>query len=81
MFKFMESALGGKTKLILILLITEYSLLIAQWQPDNRLTNNSAPSEYPTITASGLVLHVTWRDERDGNAEIYYKRSICQFYL
>ena len=75
MFKFMESALGGKTKLILILLITEYSLLIAQWQPDNRLTNNSAPSEYPTITASGLVLHVTWRDERDGNAEIYYKRS------
>jgi hypothetical protein len=45
------------------------------WGTDTRLTNNTAFSEYPSVTVSGSVVHLVWRDERDGNYEIYYKRS------
>jgi hypothetical protein len=45
------------------------------WGVDTRLTNNTANSEYPSVTVSGSVVHVVWYDERDGNPEIYYKRS------
>lgn len=45
------------------------------WEPEVRLTNDSSYSLYPSISASGQVLHVAWRDKRDGNSEIYYKRS------
>ena len=27
------------------------------------------------IAAAGNVVHVVWTDERDGNWEVYYKRS------
>jgi hypothetical protein len=47
----------------------------ATWGPDVRLTNNAAISNFPSITASGASVHVVWVDLRDGNAEIYYKRS------
>lgn len=54
--------------------------LNAQWQPDVRLTNNPQNSNTSMnnawcIAASGLFLHVVWFDSRDGNWEIYYKRS------
>ncbi len=29
----------------------------------------------PVIAINGSVVHVVWSDERDGNYEIYYKRS------
>lgn len=45
------------------------------WGADTRLTNNTANSYNPSITVSGTVVHVVWRDDRDGNDEIYYKRS------
>ena len=45
------------------------------WGADTRLTNNSALSQNTSVSVSGLVLHVVWRDNRDGNFEIYYKRS------
>lgn len=45
------------------------------WEPDLRLTNNIAPSLFPAIRVSGSTLHVVWHDVRDGNYEIYYKRS------
>jgi hypothetical protein len=45
------------------------------WGTDTRLTNNSAVSEYPSIAVSGSLVHIVWQDERDGNYEIYYKRS------
>jgi hypothetical protein len=45
------------------------------WGADTRLTNNSSYSKYPSVTVSGSVVHVVWQDNRDGNYEIYYKRS------
>jgi hypothetical protein len=45
------------------------------WGADTRLTNNTAYSEYPSVAVSGSVVHVVWQDTRDGNNEIYYKRS------
>ncbi|MDH4210332.1 MAG: T9SS type A sorting domain-containing protein [candidate division WOR-3 bacterium] len=55
-------------------------VLLAQWEPDVRLTND--PSESVTsfnnawcVACSGDMVHVVWHDDRDGNTEIYYKRS------
>ncbi len=45
------------------------------WGADKRLTNNSAISELPSIAVLGSVVHVVWVDLRDGEDEIYYKRS------
>ncbi len=52
----------------------------AQWQPDVRLTNNSSTSNTSLnnawcTAASGDTVHVVWDDQRDGNYEIFYKRS------
>ena len=45
------------------------------WEADTRLTNNTASSLYPSIAVSGSIVHTVWEDTRDGNLEIYYKRS------
>lgn len=45
------------------------------WSADGRLTNDTARSEYPVIEIASGVIHVFWRDLRDGNSEVYYKRS------
>ena len=70
-----------KNKLFLLLMLLLFTgVSQAQWQPDVRLTNDTAYS-YTSwnnawcIAASGLVVHVVWSDNRDANYEIYYKRS------
>jgi hypothetical protein len=45
------------------------------WEADMRLTNNTFTSYMPSVSVSGLFVHVVWEDDRDGNYEIYYKRS------
>jgi hypothetical protein len=45
------------------------------WGEDTRLTNNASESSYPSIAVSGSIVQVVWHDDRDGNFEIYYKRS------
>lgn len=46
------------------------------WGPDISLTNNSAYSGYPCVSAYDSVVHVVYEDNRDGNVEIYYRKSI-----
>lgn len=45
------------------------------WGPDTRLSNDTAYSYLPSIAVSGSAVHVTWEDKRDGNWNIYYRRS------
>ena len=45
------------------------------WDIDTRLTNDPASSYYPSVASYGLLVNVVWNENRDGNWEIYYKRS------
>ncbi|MCG2826510.1 MAG: hypothetical protein L6265_07980 [Thermoplasmatales archaeon] len=45
------------------------------WSEDIRLTYAPDDSFTPKIVAYGNTLHLVWSDKRDGNFEIYYKRS------
>ena len=45
------------------------------WAEETQLNDISISSMYPFIAVSGPVLHVIWRDLRDFNFEIYYKRN------
>lgn len=45
------------------------------WGGDTRLTNHIGQSVNPSVTVSGSDVHIVWEDQRDGNSEIYYKRS------
>lgn len=45
------------------------------WGTDVRLTNNAGVSVIPSVIVSGLLVHAVWSDSRNGNYEIYYKRS------
>jgi hypothetical protein len=45
------------------------------WSSDIILTDDTFNSYVPTIAVSGSVIHLVWMDERDGNREIYHKRS------
>jgi hypothetical protein len=68
-------------KLILTFILFFFTIMChAQWQPDVRLTNDPASSEISLknawcVASSGNYVHVVWQDNRDGNYEIYYKRS------
>lgn len=46
------------------------------WGPDSLLIGSPPTSICPTISSSGLTLHLAWMDTRNGNDEIYYKRSL-----
>lgn len=45
------------------------------FQSEVRISNNAGNSWRPVIFSSGSLVHITWTDERDGNKEIYYRRS------
>jgi hypothetical protein len=71
-----------RTFLILVIGLFGLSPLAAQWQPDQRLTNDPALSATSynnawCVAASGDTIHVVWYDNRiaSTNWEIYYKRS------
>jgi hypothetical protein len=44
------------------------------WQ-ESRLTNNEYSSDRPHVAVAGSEVHVVWKDTRDYNHEIYYKRN------
>ncbi len=70
-----------KKVLLFVAAMSAVNSIQAQWEPDVRLTNNPAHSaislnDNATVIASnGDTLYVVWEDDRDGNSEIYYKRS------
>lgn len=70
----------GVVPIGLILVVLSTGFLFGQWETDVRLTTD-ADSSYTSynnawcIAASGDTVHVVWYDGRDGNYEIYYKRS------
>jgi hypothetical protein len=45
------------------------------WGADTRLTNSTGDSYFPSVSISGMFVNVVWQDNRDGNLEIYHKRS------
>src|SRR5215813_12826394 len=45
------------------------------WEPDVRLTRSDGVSEFPSLAVTGSTVHVVWSEYRDGNPEVYYKRS------
>jgi len=45
------------------------------WESDTRLTYDTATSRYPSLAVSGSNVHLVWEDNRNGNDEIYGKRS------
>ncbi|MBM3331421.1 exo-alpha-sialidase [candidate division WOR-3 bacterium] len=45
------------------------------WGPETRLTRDTAMSYSPTVYPHGSTVDVAWEDGRDGNFEIYHKRS------
>ena len=62
------------------LLLCSPAAVHAQWEPDKRLTYNDSSSvtswsNARSVAACGDTVHVVWYDHRDGNDEIYYKRS------
>ncbi len=66
--------------LLFVLAMLFCTISNAQWQPDVQLTNNSGASFTSDnnawcVAADGNLVHVVWYDDRDGNFEIYYKRS------
>lgn len=45
------------------------------WEPVQRLTFGAGFSQRPTLAVDGRTVHVAWFDERDGDVEVYAKRS------
>jgi hypothetical protein len=45
------------------------------WGTDTRLTTVAGQSNLPSCAVYGQTVHVVWEEYRDGNSEIYYKRS------
>ncbi len=45
------------------------------WGTQVQLTNNASDSQIPSIAVSGPDIHIFFRDNRDGNNEMYYKRN------
>ena len=46
------------------------------WGIDERITDDPADSYCPSVAVCDSIVHIVWYDFRDGNAEIYYNRSV-----
>lgn len=73
--------ISSTISLIIFFFIFSFSFLFSQWQADYRLTyaagdSKTAPGYNWNVGTNGDTIHVVWFDDRDGNHEIYYKRSI-----
>lgn len=67
-------------KLVFVVALFTVQFSQAQWEPDVRLTNDPGISgtsynNARCIAASGDTIHAVWEDNRNGQFEVYYKRS------
>lgn len=66
-------------KNLIIIIFAVFSVSIqSQWLSDTRLTNDPNASHLgkrKCLSTSNDFIHIVWFDYRDGNSEIYYKRS------
>lgn len=46
------------------------------WSQDMRLTDSQDAQEMGSVHADGDIVHVVWVDDRHGDNEIYYRRSV-----
>ncbi|HEC82154.1 MAG TPA: exo-alpha-sialidase [Thermoplasmatales archaeon] len=46
------------------------------WSEPVCLTPNSTTAIYPVVAVNATIVHVAWKDYRNGNPEIYYRRSV-----
>jgi hypothetical protein len=65
---------------VLLLTIVLVAPAFGQWQPDQRLTFDPSTSATSTnnawcVATTGEMVYAVWCDDRDGNPEIYHKRS------
>jgi hypothetical protein len=73
--------ISNKYLLILAMVLCVPCVLFAQWELDMRLTDDVSESVTSfnnawCVAALDNYVHVVWHDARDGNTEIYYKRSL-----
>jgi len=45
------------------------------WDAETRISFDASASDYPAMAVAGADVHIVWQDERDLNAEIYYRVS------
>lgn len=45
------------------------------WEPTQQISNATGRSEDPSIAVQGSYVHLVWNDNRNGNMQIYYRRS------
>jgi hypothetical protein len=50
----------------------------ASWSADTRLTHSTGTSTQCAIATTDSLVHIIWRDNRDGSFKIYYARSTDQ---
>jgi DNA/RNA endonuclease YhcR with UshA esterase domain len=58
-----------------IVTFSEHFIASSGWNGDIRLTSDDLESSNPVVAVAGNNIHVLWQDNRDGNYEVYYKRS------
>ncbi|UCG31062.1 MAG: T9SS type A sorting domain-containing protein [candidate division WOR-3 bacterium] len=80
--KSIETALFERfVSTVCFLITTGTALMYAQWEPDVRLTSDPNSSylshnNAKCVGADNDFVHVLWFDNRTGNDEIFYKRSV-----
>lgn len=58
--------------LFLFIIAVDTVATASGWSPEIRLTEDDADSQGPDLAVDGENLHLVWRDDRNGNYEVYY---------
>lgn len=70
-----------KIALLSLLFLLNFTFILAQWEDDVRISSGESNASLHlrmghSIVASGDTVHITWMGNKDGNFEIYYRRSV-----